>query len=54
MFFKIVMVSRSVKHDFMGGLSFAEAQELCEFYNWEYMDENGFVWDLEIEDDVGY
>lgn len=32
------------------GLTFEEANELCEQYNWELVDENCFVWDLSIEE----
>lgn len=28
-----------------------EAEEFCDQNNWEWMDENGFVWYLEIEEE---
>ena len=47
--YQIIMVARSVKRPFLGGLSWQEASRMCDRYNWEWMDENGFVWDLEID-----
>lgn len=52
--YKIVMRASRVKKHFLGGLSWEAAQNLCESYNWEWMDENGFVWELEIEEDCEY
>lgn len=52
--FKVIIRSRIVKHDFMSGLSFKEAEELCEEYDWVWVDENGFAWDMEIDDDYGF
>ena len=49
--YKIVMKASRVRKDFLGSLSWGEAQNLCESYNWEWMDENGFVWELEIEEE---
>lgn len=35
---------------YMSELTFKEANEICEAMNWEFVDENCFVWDLSIED----
>ena len=35
---------------YMSELTFKEANEICESMNWEFVDENCFVWDLSIED----
>lgn len=49
--FTIYLCSRSVKHEFAWFKTEKEAVEFCEMYNWEYTDENTFVWDMEIEED---
>ena len=50
--YKIVMSSwGGTKHDFAVGLSEKEAVELCDSYGWEYSEDGGYVWDLEIEED---
>lgn len=52
--FKVIIRCHMVKHDLMSGLSFKEAQEMCEQYDWTWIDENCFAWDMEIEDDEGF
>lgn len=54
MFFAIIMSCGYVKHHYLGGLSWSEAQEICDNLNWEYHDENDIVWDLDIVEDAGY
>ena len=49
--YKIVMKASRVKKDFLSGLSWDAAQNFCDSYNWEWTDENEFVWELEIEED---
>lgn len=49
--YKIQMSSCSVRKDYVGGLTEREAIDICEEYNWEYMDENGFVWSLDYVED---
>lgn len=29
--------------------SYDEAEEFCEEYNWQYLDSNGFVWEMFID-----
>lgn len=48
--FKIVRRAMSVRYDFITDLTEEEAVEICNHYNWEWADENTFVWDLEIEE----
>lgn len=51
--FKIVMVSAGgVKHDWMCCLTQDEADRVLEDNLWQYCDENGFVWNLEVEEDT--
>lgn len=38
-------------YDFASGLTEKEALELCVQYDWKFMDENGFVWELYAEAD---
>lgn len=47
--YKIVRRSRSVAIDYMIGLAKSEAYAICERMNWQFIDPNKFVWDLEIE-----
>lgn len=50
---KLVMVSEGgVRQDLTGGFEKrAEAEAEAEARNWEYIDENGFVWNLEVAED---
>lgn len=38
-------------YNYMSGLSWKDANEICDNMNWEFCDENGFVWSLDIEED---
>lgn len=29
--------------------NYDDALEVCELYNWEYVDENGFQWSLDLD-----
>lgn len=51
--YKVIMVSPGgVKHDLQGGFNSAiDAENYARENNWEYCDENGFVWDLDVVDD---
>ena len=49
--FKVQMVAGCVRHDYCGGLTEQEAIDFCEENNWEHMDENCFVWDLDYVED---
>ena len=44
----IQLVAGMVRHDFVTFYSYDEAFEYCTHNWWEYVDENEFVWDLEI------
>ena len=44
----IQIVARNVRHDFVTFYSYDEAFEYCTRNWWVYVDENEFVWDLEI------
>lgn len=46
---EVYMVSGRVKELVLKG-TMAQCLEFCRFYNWELVDENDFVWDLEIEE----
>ncbi len=49
-YYKIVLYY-GYKHrcDFICGLTRDEAYEFCDMYKWTYEDENGFVWNMEVE-----
>lgn len=50
--YKIVMKSwGGTRRDYMTGLSYEEAREICESYGWEVSPDGGYVWDLEIEEE---
>lgn len=50
--FKVQIVSAGgVRYDLICGLTEQEAIDFCEENNWEYMDENCFVWDLDYVED---
>ena len=46
---KVYMYAGSVKYMMFEGYEY-DCIEFCEMYNWEITDENGFCWDLKIED----
>lgn len=51
MAFRVVMKSwGGTKETLFDGLSEDDAVEICDFYNWEYSPDGGYVWDLEIEE----
>lgn len=54
--YKIIMVSPGgVKRDLHGGFNTeSEAAEYAADLNWEYCDENGFVWRLDVAEDEYY
>ena len=37
--------------DFMGGLTEAEAVEIGDYYGWRWIDENGFCWDMDFDEE---
>lgn len=49
--YKIVMTCGTVRHDWMHGLTYAEALSICHAHDWEGNWNDGAVWDLEIEED---
>lgn len=50
--YKIVMTSMGgTRQDMFTGLSFQNAQEICDDYGWEVAPDGGYVWDLEIEEE---
>ena len=51
--YKVVMVAGSVKYNVASHMTFKEAEDYCEYYNWEIAPDGpgGFVWDLEIEEE---
>lgn len=53
MLYKIVMTSwGGTRRDMFHRMSYDEALEMCEFYNWVVCPDGGYEWDLEIEEDV--
>ena len=51
--FVVNMVSGRVKHDMMGFNNQEDAVRFAELYDWEVVDENCFVWDIEIDEVIG-
>lgn len=50
--YKVVMVSMGgTRQDMFTGLTYENAQKICEDYGWEVAPDGGYVWDLEIEED---
>ena len=49
--FKVQISSGWVRHDYICGLTEQEAIEICQENNWEYMDENEFVWNMDYVED---
>ena len=45
----VCAVAGSVKHELFSG-NYDQCKAFCEECNWSFMDENEFVWDLEMED----
>lgn len=48
--YNIYLVSAMSSQFFMECATEGEAIEICEDYGWQYEDENGFVWGMEIRD----
>lgn len=53
MMFSVVMKAGSVSSEMYSNLSYEEAVEICEYYEWQVSPDGGFVWDLEIEEREG-
>lgn len=52
--YSVVIVSAGVKITLARGfVSELEGKEFCDRMNWQYLDENEFLWDLEVEEDNG-
>lgn len=49
--FKIVISTYRVKYTIAEGLTYPQARQFAEDYNWEFVDENDFIWDLDIEEE---
>ena len=50
--YRVVMCSGGgTKVTFASDMTHSEASQLAEDCGWEYTDENGFVWNLEVEED---
>ena len=41
----------SIKLAFLSNVSYDEALQEAEYYNWRWIDENGFEWRMEIDED---
>ncbi len=50
--YKIVMTSwGGTRHTMYEGLTYREAEKICDGYGWEIAPDGGYVWDLEIEEE---
>lgn len=50
--YKIEMSNGYKRQDYCGGLTFNEAVDICEEYNWIWQDCDGVIWDLDIVEDI--
>ena len=49
--YKVVMKSwGGTERDMYTNLTYAEALEICDSYGWEFSYDDGYVWDLAIEE----
>lgn len=51
--FVIYRNAGTVKYDMCGYDQYDDAVDMCEFYEWCIVDENGFEWWLSIEEEDG-
>ena len=49
--YKIVCTAGRIRHDVFHELTYEEALELCEYYDWQFDYNGGLMWDLEIEEE---
>ncbi len=49
--FKVVISSMATKRDFESALYEDEAEEIVDYYGGRWIDENGFEWDMYVEED---
>ena len=47
--YKIIAKSNNSKFTFASGYNGDDAEALCNSFGWEWEDENGFLWELDIE-----
>jgi hypothetical protein len=47
--YRIVAKSNHAKFTFASGLNGDDAEALCNSFEWEWQDDNGFLWELDIE-----
>lgn len=49
--YKVVIKNGSNELNFESNLSYEDAQEIVDYYNGRWIDEKGYYWDMEIEED---
>ena len=49
--YKVIIKSGAVKHDFESGLSEKEAWEIIDYHDGRWVDEDGYEWKMEMEED---
>ena len=49
--YTLYIVSNATKHPFLSNVSYNMALAEAEYYNWHWIDENGFKWRMEIDED---
>lgn len=47
--YNIYMQAGTTVYIFASFDNYDDAFEFCELYNWEYIDENGFQWSLDLD-----
>lgn len=50
MFEVFIKSAGGIKRHFIEFETAAEAESFCREYGWEWIDENGFVWDMDYEE----
>lgn len=53
LYYQVVATSRNIGFVLVSFLTQREAYQFCKSNNWEWADENCFVWDLDIEEVEG-
>ena len=50
--YRVVMTSwGGTRRTMYDGLSYFEAEEICDGYGWSVAPDGGYIWDLEIEEE---
>ena len=48
--YKVIIKAGRIERNLYYCDTIEEAEEFCNYYEWEFVDENGFPWDMEIRE----